>query len=232
MDEIGADFGIPAEMRDEIGQVLEFGASEYACETERAAHDFERIRKELHALDQAAKSLLNALANISLQTQRILHEAGVGRSLKGFDLPRVTGTDNAPLLHYAASPNQQPLSIPLADIGSILAALGQCAIDARPAARASRKGRPEQQGLWDLLHMGFQVWASVLGRPFKLDWASDGHPITDAAQFSVRIAHVVDQSLTLQQIATASRKVREMSFQVSNLAELPNALEHYRKQFE
>jgi hypothetical protein len=84
-------------------------------------------------------------------------------------------------------------------------------------------GRPDQQGLWDLLHMGFQVWASVLGRPFKLDWASDGEPITDAARFCVRIARAVDPSLTLQQIATVSRKVREKSKSIRDLKELPEA---------
>ncbi len=232
MDQIGLDFGILAEVRDVVALVLEFGGREYASEAQRAALDFERIQKELRALDKAAKSIACALQNISSQTQSILHEAGVGRSLKGLDLPRVSGLRDAPLLYYSASPDQEALCIPLSDVQALLAALGQCAIDARPAARASRNGRPDQQGLWDLLNAGFQVWASVLGRPFKLDWASNGDPITDAAQFSVRIARVVEPSLTLQQIATASRKVREKGMSFSNLEEVPQVAEHYRKQFE
>jgi hypothetical protein len=232
MDQIGVDYCIPVEMRDEIGLALEFGAREYAFETQRAALDFEGIRKDLRALDKAAKSMLSALETISPDTQRILHEAGVGRTLKELDLPRVSALDGEALLHFAASPDQPPQCISLDDVRSILAALDQCATDARPAATASRKGRPDQQGLWDLLHTGFQVWASGLGRPFKLDWASNGDPITDAARFSVRISHVVDPSLTLRQIATASRKVREMSFKLSDLSEFPDAVEHYRKRFE
>ena len=232
MDQIGADFDLPAEVRDGVALLLEFGAREYASETERAALGFERVRKELRALEQAANAITRALEYLSPDTQRILQEAGVGRTLIGSDLPRVSMLADSPTLHVSASPDQAPLNIPLADIRSILTALGQCAVDAQPVAKASRKGRPDQQGLWDLLHMGFQVWASVLGRPFKLDWASDGEPITNAARFSVRIAQAVDASLTLPQIATASRKVREMSFQISNLSEFPDAVEHYRKRFE
>lgn len=102
MDQIGADFGIPAELRDVVGQVLEFGAREYASEAKRAALDFVRIRKDLHALEQTANAIARVLDNISPDTQRILQEAGVGRSLKGFDLPRVSALDGEPFLHYAA----------------------------------------------------------------------------------------------------------------------------------
>ena len=232
MDQIGAEFGIAAEVRDVIGQVLEFGAREYASEAEWAALEFERIRKDLHALERAAKSLLDAFANVSPQTQWVLHEVGVARRLNGFDLPHVSALDGDALLHYAAPADQPPLCISLADVRSILAALGQCASDARPAAKASRKGRPVQQGLWDLLHAGFHIWSSGLGRPFKLDWASDGEPITDAARFCVRIAHVVDPSLALGQIKTVSRKVREEAMVIRNLSEMPKGAEHYRKRFE
>ena len=232
MDRIGSEFCIPAEVCDAVAPVLELGARDYSFEAQRAALDFERIRKELRALDNAAKSIASALQNMSPETQRILHESGVGRGLKGFDLPRVSGLPDAPLLHYAKSPDQEPASIPLADVQVVLAALGQCAINAGPAARASKTGRPENQGLWVLLTMAFQVWASVLGRPFKLDWASNGDPITDAAQFAVRVAQVVDPSVTLREIATASRKVREKGMSFRNLEEVPQVIEHYHKQFE
>ncbi len=232
VNQIGDDFDIPVEKRNEVGQLLEVGALQWARETRRAALDFEQIRKELRSLEKAAKAILTAVETLSADTQEMMIEAGIGRTLGGVPLPRLSGQETAPVLEYAATHTDEGQCISLSEARLILAALGQCASDAQPMARASRKGRPEQEGLFDLLHFGFHVWASVLGRAFKLDWAPDGHPITDAASFSVRITHVVAPSLPLQQIATAARKVREKAMSIRNLEKMPEVMEHYRKQFE
>jgi hypothetical protein len=232
VDQLSEEFGIPIAMRDLVGQILEVGARQWSAETQFSALGFEKIRKELRSLEKAAKAIVSVLENLSADTQQIMVDAGDGRTLGGFPLPRVSMHDSAPVLEYAASSDRESRCISLAEARSIFAALGQCAVDARPMARATHKGRPEQEALFDLLHVGFHVWASLLCRAFKLDWASDGEPITDAAMFSVRIARVVDSAATLQQIATAARKVREKGMPIRDLEEKAKVVEHYRKQYE
>lgn len=232
IDLIGEEFNIPVTHRDAVGQLLEGGALQWARETRRSALGFEKVRKELGSLEKAAKAIASALDNLSADTQLVLVDSGDGRTLGGFPLPRVSLHESSLALEYAAAPDHGSRCITLTEAKSILAALGQCAIDARPMARASRQGRPEQEALFDFLTFGYQVWATVLGRAFRLDWASDGEPITDAARFSVRIARIVEPAATLQQIATAARKVREKGMSFMDLEELPEVMEHYRKQFE
>lgn len=232
IDRIGTEFGIPDEQRDEIGLILEVGANAFFFETQRSSRDFKRTRKELLGLESAVRTIEKALQNLSADTKDVLLQAGIARRLNGFHFPRISEQDAVPVLNYTLTGDQEARRITLAEIEAILLALGQCAFEAKPLAKASRVGRPEHEALYDFLIFAFQVWESVLQRAFKLDWASDGEPITDAARFSVRVSHIVEPSLTLQQIATASRKVREKVMSFRSLEEVPQVIEHYRKQFE
>ncbi|WP_323034870.1 hypothetical protein [Pararhodobacter sp.] len=232
IDQIGDEFAIPHASRDEIGQILEVAANAFSDEARLEALDFERVRKDLRNLEKAAKSLATVLDTLAPDAIEILIRVGFVQRLKDMPLPRITQSEASAVLGYTVPDSDGSRCIPLSEATTIVTALGHCAAYARERVAESRKGRPEIGALVDLLNFGFQVWESVLGRSFKLYWASNGDPITDAAQFSVRIARVVEPSLTLQQIATASRKVREKGMSFSNLEEVPQVAEHYRKQFE
>lgn len=232
IEQIGAEFSIPTELKDQVGLFLEVGANAFFFETRRAGLDFDRARQELRSLERSVRATEKALQNLSADTKDVLAQAGIARGLNGFHIPRVSEHEGVQVLNYTVAGDQETRRITLSEIEAILAALGQCAVDAKPLARASRMGRPEHEALYDLFIFAFLVWDTLLQRAFKLDWATNGDPITDAARFSVRIAHVVEPSLTLQQIATSARKVREKSMSFRNLEEVPEVVEHYRKQFE
>ena len=232
MDKIGEEFAILAPHRNEVGMLLEIGANAYSREAGLEALDFDRVRKDLRSLEKAAKSLTTIMDNLTPDALEILVRVGFVQELKDMPLPRITQSETSPVLDYADRATDLSRRIPLSEARTIATALSQCAEYAHEKVIESRKGRPENGALVDLLNFGYQVWASVLGRAFTLDWASDGEPITHAAMFSVRIVRFVDPAATLQQIATAARKVREKGMSFSNLEEIPQVVEHYRKQFE
>ncbi len=232
IEQIGAEFSIPTELHDQIGLFLEVGANAFYFEARRAGLDFDRARQELRSLERSARATESALQNLFADTQDVLAQAGIARGLNGFHVPRVSQHEGVQVLNYAVAGDEETRQISLSEVEAILAALGNCAVDAKPLARASRMGRPEHEALYDLFIFAHLVWDTLLHRAFKLDWATNGDPITDAARFSVRIAHIVEPSLTLKQIATSARKVREKSISFRNLEEVPKVIEHYRKQFE
>ncbi|WP_127563067.1 hypothetical protein [Nioella ostreopsis] len=232
VEQLAQEFDIPKALHDIVGNILILGAAQWAYEMRRAARDFKQIRKDLTGLEKVAVEIARALENLSAETRDVLVEAGFGRTRGGCHYPYISVHDSLPVMEYEPSSGQDSSQISLTEIASILSSLSKCVADAQPTARAGRKGKIDDESMYDLLHSCFHVWESILGRKFSLDWASNGEPITDAAVFCVRVARLVDPALSLQKIATASRKTREKGMKISDLEKTPEVLEHYRKQFE
>ncbi len=230
--QIGQDFNIPEDALGWVGEFLEVGAYQWSRETTRSALDFKKIQKELKDLGTASAELAKALENLSPETCKILVETGLARELGGFPLPRVSSQETSTMLNYSPPSSQEFAQVTLPDIQNMASALGECAVGSLRAAKKSPKGRPDDGGLFDFLHIGFHIWESILGREFKLDWHTDHKPITDAAQFCVRIVHCVQPDTPANKIANKAREAREKGMKISNLEELPQVIEHYRKLFE
>lgn len=230
IDKIAEEFDISQANRDQMGLILEVGAHAFATEAQLLALDFKRIKQDLRALEKAAHTLASALDTLAPDTLELLGRSGFAQRLRDMPLPRITLSGTSHELEFLSPTTEIARSVSLSETSALAAALSQSAAFAHDRVSEYRKGRPENTALDDLLGFVFQIWESLLGRAFKLDWASNGEPITDAARFSVRIVRVVAPSTTLQQIATASRKVREKGQSFSNLEEVPQVVEHYRKQ--
>lgn len=219
IDKLVDEFCIDHAQKDVVGSVLEFGAAQWLHETERAKIDFKRVRMEFERIIQVAEAARDALLNLSDDAQRILVETGEARTIAGSPMPRVAVGESALTLNYVLAPNSESRSILLGEISSILSSLAQCAVDAGPSAGVNKRGKPPDEALSEFLSAGFVVWTKVLERPFKLDWTSDGEPITDAARFSVRIVRIVAPETTLSKIVTTTRSVRKHINEISNLQE-------------
>jgi len=98
-----------------------------------------------------------------------------------------------------------------------------------PPAEAERKaGRHENDALDALFATAFQVFENFVGKGFTLDW-HEGTPVSLAAEFCMDVAAIGAPDATASSVRTAARKARERSLKVSNLRELPEYAENYRK---
>jgi hypothetical protein len=117
----------------------------------------------------------------------------------------------------------------LAEIKSTLADLVQAMERSRKTARFGKMGQPENDAMFDLLEIAFQLWVNFVDQPFTLVWGRDNSPDTAAAQWSVDVARVVDPDVLISHVMTAARKVKERSIKISRLDELPAFTHHFFK---
>ncbi|WP_424973208.1 hypothetical protein [Dinoroseobacter sp. S76] len=224
---IEREFEIPSVISSAVFLNLAFGALHYWKQRIQDRASNKAVRKKFDRLNRKASELADMLSTMT------------GEAWEAIDGVQLA-YETAPALYpdWRAANSSDPVDAPprltqddVADLAAKLSALAETTEAATRMVGKGQVGRPEDDAMLHLLHVAFQVWTTILGRPFKLDWTGASEPITDAAQFCVRIARVVDPSISLGRIANASRSVREKSMTVSDLGLTPEIMDHYRKQF-
>lgn len=238
IEELGREFSISPEELEAVQWVLEVGAHQWERETAAAKIKSKVIRHELDKLRNAIVRLSDTFDRTSDDTWNILADSGVWRSVIEEPLPRVihriseTENGSSRTLEFLDVVTGEVQKENLDALGCALSALAECAVSAKLLAGAGRRGRPEDEAMFYLFYYVYQVWVSVLKRPFTLDWTKGNEPITDAARYCTRVCHIISAQIPAEQIVSSARKAREMGIQINNLQEVVQVFDHYRKQIE
>ncbi|ABV92143.1 hypothetical protein Dshi_0394 [Dinoroseobacter shibae DFL 12 = DSM 16493] len=224
---IEREFGIPSDTSSTVFLSLECGALLYWNLRKQDHANKKTVRKDLDRLTQKASELADMLSIMTGEAWRAIDSFQLAHDLSPALYPDQRGSKSS---DAEATPPRLTKG-DVVDLAAKLSALAETTKIATRMVGKGRVGRPEDDATLHLLHAAFQVWEAILRRPFKLDWTGDSEPITDAARFCVRIAQVVDPTISFGRIANASRTVREKSMAVSDLGLTPEIMKHYRKQF-
>lgn len=238
MKELAGEFSIMPEYLAAVQSVLEAGSHQYVRETKLAKLNYPSIRRELDKVTKSATKLADILDLVSDDTWQVFHPVSVGLSLVGSPLPviikneRSLGEATSRVLQFEEGPDGTPQEIEIGFLQQSLNALAESMKSAKPFAGAAHNGRPADEATFDLLHIAFHVWESLLRRDFALDWADDSEPITPTARFCTSVARAVDPDISLQRIATAARKTREIGIPINCLEEVDQVVEEYHKRIQ
>jgi hypothetical protein len=221
-----ADYDLPDETISSIQLVLKTSGRAYGQAKQRANVDYASCRKELGDIQKAIKRLSKALDAASLDALAVIKDAKLARALAAVG-PEGLWQSELEQGSEATVATESDLD----QLRELLLTVEESVIDAVKFARGKKPGRPDDDAAFELMHAIMLVWSSILKREFRLDWARDGEPITDASRFCVSVARRIDPDISISRVATICRKVREKCLPISNLQEFPEILKEYRKRF-
>lgn len=230
MARLAEEFKISDRYLTLVSDLMDVAAHQFEKAEARSSTDFKAVRKELTQLSMAAKTLENTLSNLSPEGLYALNTLGMRHLGIKSDEPRIikrsgpTGGASEQTLEFPAKDGDQFLAHALSELEQVLAALSRTSSSAQDAARAGRTGRPEDDAISELLFLTFHTWASILGRAFKLHFDDRSEPLSEAAQFAVRVVKIVDDRVSLPRIANAARKTAKTCKPITSLEELPGNL--------
>jgi truncated hemoglobin YjbI len=230
------DHGIREERTMLALLLLELAALAYWKEAERAARDYSKHRKELDQLEKAAAKLASVLDELDPETLRIVHEARVARGFKDFAIEGVVDASVQAVFKPQAATGSRQSERPnkTRQHNALRAALVTVINDAQAGKRwagEGKSGRPRDDSAADLMQMCFLIWTNLVGREFTMAWY-ENQPDSDAARFCVDVAAIVDPKLSASRIDSATRKVRETGFNISDLEKLTAEAEEFRKRLD
>lgn len=233
---IASEFGIPKESANVARYLLNFAAQCSKVETKFHQTNMPIARKQLLKIKKLNEAYLEQLNQLLPETRAVLERTIVGTKLA----PNFENSGDSLVLRNQGSESaDNSTESDLAEVESINQLLASTTEQiehfdsfitlAINVARGNKSGRPTDETLDDLLGTAFQVYVNFAGKPFTLDWHSDGEPLSDAAKFVVAIVKKFKPNTSLSHIATASRRIREKHIKVSSLHELPEFIANYNK---
>jgi hypothetical protein len=233
---LAEDHGIPEELTVFALLLLEVAALAYWKETERAARDYPRHRKELDRLEKAAAKLASVLDELDPETVRIMHEARVAKGFKDHAIGDVVGASVQAvfLADVAADGSEQDRPNEPRQLDSLRDALASVIDQAQAGKRWAGEGKSGPRNgdsAADLMQACFMIWTNLVGRKFTVAWYKN-QPDSDAARFCCDVAAIVDPKLSASRIITATRKIRESDINISDLGKLIVEAEEFRKRLD
>jgi len=238
IDELGRDFSIPPDRHPTVQALLEVAAHQWTRESAQAKIDLKAVRLELDQLSKTISKLTQKIDSMSEETWKMITESGFWLSSSETPLPKVIQQDaddastDFRTLHFADEASGAVEEVKLGSLRQMLSALAECSVSAKFLAGAGRPGRPNDDAMFDLLHVAFHVWVTVLDRSFEMVWAPNGGAVSPIADFFVRVSHVVDSGIPVQRIAFSARKIREKLQDYKSLCESDQNIDEYYKRFE
>lgn len=237
-------YSLPNKKLDEVRYLLNIGARSHKAEREWLAQNFKKARSQIKAISILCTKLQDALSDLDDDTLCILELAGLAQEFA--QSGEIMGLINRPTV--AAGPRiirntqhsgdetgwalDRPSlgTVSFEEIKTLLMHVDEAAKGSLKAAREGKRGKPEDDALFDLFLIAYQIWVNYVDQSFTLVWAEETwEPDTAAAQWCVDVARVVDPDASLKSIDTVSRKVRERSIKISSLEELPAFSDNYSK---
>lgn len=229
-----ADHCIPEELAPGVQLVLEFATKAYWQETGRANIDYKACRKDLSKLASATSKLLSVIDHAAPDTFRVLQETSVAREFQNHSVDEIVGSSVQTVLSGASSntiESEPSEASHLEHLHSQLTALRAEVEAALKWSRAGKSGRPEDDSATDLMQACFIIWTDMAKRDFTLAWYGN-EADSDAARFCVDVGRVVDPALSASRIISASRKVRETGFRISDLDKIHDETDEFLKRMK
>lgn len=241
-EQLAKKFDIPSGIMPTVQIVFEPAAHQFKEQSARANRTSKTTRSELNRLRKDVEKLNTTLGSLSSEAWAVLSDTGDWQSYAGVQGPRISREDDTSgvalpfRLHLGDHESGSPRAIDISHLLNCLSALDDCVSSGIKAAGEGQTGRPEDDATFFLLVSAYQVWTSLLMRDFRLDWHSDGEPLTDAAMFCVWVCGAVENGLDTKiarsRIITAARKAQEELRPIKGLEEAKAFATDYSKQVE
>lgn len=167
------------------------------------------VREELDSLSNRVTDLSDLLRNLSLDTKSLLMDlAHTRRCPQLFVITDPHKHEDVVNLSYFRENELGLDEVKENSLNDIFSGLQEATNFAKSATEQVARGPFPNRKLDKLLQVVADIWQTIRGEEYTLDWFKGG-PNSDAARFSVRITTFVYPDVEMSAIRTSARKAQE-----------------------